>query len=235
MIKISAVMPTRNRDDVIGESIKSIINQTEKNWELIIVDDHSDLEDKTKEVVASFKDDRVKYLVLEDFHGKGIAAARNFGNAMAKGKYIAVADSDDINYQDRFEKSLREFEKSKADLVYGKIDCWFTKSGEITGRNDKDYSERPFNLDDFKHADFIPHPTVMYKKQLAYDFPYNSFFCRAEDYDLMARLTDYGYKFSYVPEPLVKYRIDEDIHKKKPVGLGALEYEQIVKRNRNWS
>jgi len=80
--KISCVMPCRNREQIIGETIQSIIDQTFRDWELVIIDDHSDSEDKTEEVVKGFKDPRIRFYRLDDKYGKAISSARNFGNIL---------------------------------------------------------------------------------------------------------------------------------------------------------
>ena len=229
--KISFVMPTRNRDNLIGESIESIIKQTVSDWELIVIDDHSNPSDKTEKVIKSFSDERIKYFKLEDENGKGISAARNYGNMMAESEYLAVADSDDICFPGRSEETLTAFKKEKCDIVYGEIQVWDPETGDIRDRSLK-YKARDFDLEHFKKYDYIPHPTVAYKRQIALDFPYNSFFRRAEDYDFLARVARYNYKFHFINEPLVKYRE----HKKSVMHekLVKFNYPEIVQQNRGW-
>lgn len=230
MVKISAVMPTHNRDKIIGESIQSIIDQTENNWELIIVDDHSDAEDKTEAVVKSFADERIFYIKLDDKFGRGIAAARNFGVMLAKGEYIAVLDSDDINYPNRFELSIEALDAGY-DLVYGEIDVWNPETGETHNR-EGDYAATDFNLQTFRDHNYIPNPTAAYKRIWAVDFPYNTFFRVAEDYDFFSRIQKYGAKFKFIKEGLVKYRSHEgSISRSKDF---EFNYGDVVKYNRGW-
>jgi glycosyltransferase involved in cell wall biosynthesis len=225
-------MPTKNRQDLIGESIKSIINQTEKDWELIIVDDHSDEGDKTEEVVKSFADDRVKYFKLKDENGLGIAAARNFGNQMASSDIIAVMDSDDLAYPERAEVTLAEFNKGGIDIVYAKIHMWYPETNKIENRPEN-FEARDFNLEDFKLHDFIPHSTSAYKRKIALEFPYNSFFRMAEDYDMFSRMYVHKYNFSFINKHLVKYRVHDDqvMHK---AGF-SFKYALMVVENRGWN
>ena len=91
----SIVVPTYNREKFIIFAIQSVIDQTFKNWELIIVDDGST--DNTKEIVLSFNDDRIKYIYQEN---QERSAARNHGISKANGKYVCFLDSDD-----KFEES----------------------------------------------------------------------------------------------------------------------------------
>lgn len=231
MPKISCIMPCRNRDYLIGESIQSIVDQTFADWELIVVDDHSSPEDTTEEVIRSFNDGRIKYHKLEDENGIGISAARNFGNIVASGEIIAVADSDDLYYPERFELTVKAFNENKCDLAYGDIEIWDPKTSKI-GRRGINNRARKFDLDQFKRYDYIPHPTVAYKRQVGLDFPYNSFFRRAEDYDLLARLAQHGYKFFFIDRCLVKYREHEgSVTREK---LLKFDYSEIVRKNRGW-
>lgn len=230
MPKISCVIPTKNRGDLIGDAIQSIIGQTEKDWELIVVDDHSNTNDKTEKVVKSFKDKRISYFKMKN-NGSGVACARNFGNILAKAPIIAVMDSDDIAYPFRFELILEEFRKKKSDVVYGEIDWWDPKTGKVWAR-DKESSKwysRDFDLSQLKKLDYIANVTSAYKRQLAIDFPYNSFYPRAEDWDFFLRLGRHGYKFSFIPKNLVKARR----HKKSIIEqkFTDFDYDNIVVRN----
>lgn len=228
MPRISCVVATRDRDEYIKEMAESIIAQTESDWELIIVDDHSKPDDKTEEIIKALNDSRIKYYRLNDQNGMGIACARNFGNEVASSDIIAVMDSDDICYPNRFELTLEEMASSKSDILYSDIDYWYF---EEYGRIEK-YQSRNFNIEDFKRFDFIPHASSSYYRQIVLDHPYNSFFRKAEDYDLFSRLYCAGYKFHYTANSLIKYRkhsgsitISND---------GLFEYPELVRKNRNW-
>lgn len=229
--RISCVMPTRNRGKIIGETIKSIIDQTFKEWELIVVDDHSGIFDNTEKVIKTFNDSRIIYQKLNDENGIGISSARNYGNIIAKSDIIAVGDSDDIYYKYRFEETIKSFGTNKADLVYGDIEVWQMRDNIIRTRSE-DYKAREFDFEKFKQYDYIPHPTVAYKRKIALDFPYNSFFRRAEDYDLLARLAEHNFKFHFVNKPFVKYREHKGSisHQKNLL----FDYTEIVKKNRGW-
>lgn len=88
----TVVIPTYNRSDLLKAAIQSVLNQTYENFELIVVDDAST--DNTKNIVNSFNDSRIQY-VLND-HAKGGAGARNAGIFRAKGKWVAFLDDDDV-------------------------------------------------------------------------------------------------------------------------------------------
>lgn len=91
---VSIIMPAYNAEEYIGESIESVINQSYKNWELIIVDDCST--DQTSKIIQKYKrnDNRIKYIKMSI--NSGAAKSRNEGIRLSKGVYIAFLDSDDL-------------------------------------------------------------------------------------------------------------------------------------------
>ncbi|HFD2030263.1 TPA: glycosyltransferase family 2 protein [Clostridium perfringens] len=101
---VSIITPTYNCGNFIAETIKSVQEQTYKNWEMIIVDDCSI--DDTKEIVQSFanKDKRIKYHKLKQ--NSGAAVARTTAMELAKGDYMAFLDSDDLWYPDKLRKQI---------------------------------------------------------------------------------------------------------------------------------
>ncbi len=113
-MKISVLIPTYNCSQYIDEAIKSVLNQTFQDFEIIVVDDGST--DNTKDVVKKY--DRVKYIYQEH---KGIPATRNRLLTEAKGDFIAFLDSDDYYTPDKLEKQLKYLEEHpKAFFVKGK-------------------------------------------------------------------------------------------------------------------
>jgi glycosyltransferase involved in cell wall biosynthesis len=102
---VSVILPTYNRAHLILRSIRSVLGQTYRNFELIIVDDGSS--DNTEYVVESFDDERIKY--VKHPQNRGANAARNTGIRIAKYDYIAFQDSDDEWYPEKLEKQMRLF------------------------------------------------------------------------------------------------------------------------------
>jgi glycosyltransferase involved in cell wall biosynthesis len=116
---ISVIIPTYNRAHLLPRSIESVLNQTYKDFELIIVDDGSN--DNTDEVVNKYikKDNRIKYIKFEK--NKGGNVARNAGINHSRGEYIAFLDSDDEWLSKKLERQISVFHKSKIEnlgLVY---------------------------------------------------------------------------------------------------------------------
>lgn len=112
---VSVIMPSYNTANYISESINSVIKQTYKNWELIIVDDCSN--DNTDEVVNSFlKDERIKYFKNE--RNSGAAISRNKALREAKGRWIAFLDSDDLWVPEKLKKQISFMEKNNYSFSY---------------------------------------------------------------------------------------------------------------------
>lgn len=117
---ISVVIPTYNRGKLILRSINSVLNQTYKNIELIVVDDCST--DNTADVVKNIGDKRIKYIKLEK--NSGACVARNRGIDKANGEYIAFNDSDDVWHSDKLEKQIACLEEKNADIVSCAMDVF---------------------------------------------------------------------------------------------------------------
>ncbi len=128
---VSIIMPAYNCGDFIGETLDSVINQSYKNWEVIIVDDCST--DNTAEVVKEYikKDNRIKYHKLEK--NSGAAVARNKAIDLATGKYLAFLDSDDVWFPEKLAKQIGFMEENDYGFSctsYTKID----EQGEYLNR-----------------------------------------------------------------------------------------------------
>ena len=123
-ILISVVMPAFNEERWISESIQSILDQSFRDFELIIVDDGST--DKTFEIASSFEDPRVKVYRQENM---GPAAARNKALSLVKGQYIALQDADDRSKPERLEKQYNFLENHKEYVAIGVAADYIDKDG----------------------------------------------------------------------------------------------------------
>ena len=102
MPRVSVILPTYNRAKVLPRSVLSILNQTYRDFELLVIDDGSS--DETAEVMQRFNDDRIKYIKKGQNGGRG--SARNVGLRMAAGEYIAFQDSDDESLPTRIAQEV---------------------------------------------------------------------------------------------------------------------------------
>ena len=114
MEKVTIIMPVFNVENYVAKAIESVLNQTYKNIELIIIDDGS--EDDTRNICNRYKNDYRVKLVLKD-KNTGVANSRNIGIDIADGSYIVFVDGDDYVDNNMIEKYMRIIEKYKVDLV----------------------------------------------------------------------------------------------------------------------
>ncbi len=114
---LSIVMPAYNAAAYIREAVGSILSQSFRDFELIVVDDGST--DNSMEVVRGFGDKRIR--ILQNTTNRGIVYSRNRGNAAARGRYLAPFDADDVARADKFEKQLAFLD---AHPEYGMIGSW---------------------------------------------------------------------------------------------------------------
>ena len=199
-IIISVILPVYNEETYIQEAIDSILNQTFVGWELIIVDDASN--DSTSEKILSYVDPRIIYIRNE--YNIGNYPARNIGIQIARGKYIAVMDADDIAYPERLQKEYEYLERYSDVLAVG-CDC------TINGRYIK--YKRPTNNEDVLVAllnnNCFIHSSLLVRRDVILKLGgYNTQFVYAADYDLICHIALLG-KIENLPEVLMMYRWHE--------------------------
>ena len=125
--KVSIVISTYNRPEVLSIAIKSVMLQTFSNWKILAIGDHCDQE--TQKAVTSFNDSRIQYINLP--HRTGTQSGPNsVGIALAMTEYIAFMNHDDIWLQDHLEHAIETLEKTKKDFFIGK--CAFTHHSQLT-------------------------------------------------------------------------------------------------------
>jgi glycosyltransferase involved in cell wall biosynthesis len=194
-------MPVYNCELYIQESVTSILSQTYKDFEFIIIDDGSS--DGTFNYLESLQDDRI--ILIQKPINTGLTNSLNIGLQRARGKYIARMDGDDIALPTRFEKQCA-FMDNNPDMVA----CGTNYEIMHTINN----SDHPCDPDDLKvqllSDCYIAHPSVMLRREtlienkIEYDIECEP----AEDYNLWVKLLKYG-KISNIKESLVKYRLHE--------------------------
>ncbi len=126
LILFSVIIPTYNRADLVSKTIASLLEQTYKNFELIVVDDGST--DNTKEVIAAITDPRVKYFVKENAER---GAARNFGFSKAMGNYINYFDSDDLAYPKHLQTAADLVSREKFPEIFHLGYDYKTEAGKV--------------------------------------------------------------------------------------------------------
>jgi len=198
---ITVLMPVYNEERYLKEAITSVLNQTFTSFEFLIVDDGST--DKTKDILASQTDPRIK--VLTNTTKLGVAASLNIGLKVSNFDIIARMDADDISDPTRLEMQYKALTSSDALMAL----CWnyIIKKGTII----KPWTRIRTHIDIIKalHRKALTvHGTWMFKRDIVLaEGGYNEKYRTAEDYELQTRLAAKGYKFLMVPKYLYTWRV----------------------------
>lgn len=179
----TVVIATRNRADYLGESISSVLAQTVRDIEVLVVDDGS--EDETEQVVKEFSDPRLRYYRRP---AAGIAAARNFAASVTTTPYTVIHDDDDLMFPDRIEHHFAALQGGDAGTYGGWID-FDDESGEVLSTNPgKQFS---FGALVFSGRVFA-HATLMLQTDLLRLVGYDESIRSGSDYNLAIRLSRHG-------------------------------------------
>ena len=200
MVTVSVILPTYNRAHVVSRAIRSVLEQTYEDFELIVVDDGST--DSTEEVVRSFDDRRIRY--IRHKQNKGRSAARNTGIKIAKGEYIAFQDSDDEWLPEKLEEQMEVFKTSspQVGVVYTGFYLFYDdKKIYIPSANVKTKDGNIY--DELLKGNFVGTPAAVVraeclKKVGMFD---ESLHC-LEDWELFIRISK-EYIFKYIDKALV--------------------------------
>jgi len=210
---ISIVIPTFNREKVIERCIESILKQTYKDIEIIIVDDNS--QDNTEEVVKNINSDKIKYYKLKE--NKGACYARNYGIKVSNGEYIAFQDSDDEWLIEKLEKQLNYLLLNNLDIVSCKIKRIKKDSTSVFPSNIK------VSLESLYLENAISTQTILGKKECFNDIKFDNNLPRYQDWDLVINLAK-KYKIGIIDEVLVNVYFQENSITKDPKkAIKALE------------
>lgn len=203
---ISVIMSVYNGETYLKEAIESVINQTFKNWELIVINDCSN--DSTGEILADFasKDERIK--VHPNEVNLKLPTSLNKAISLSEGKYIARMDADDICLPDRFEKQYK-FMGENPDVALSSCRFMTLKngvyaSGGAGGRCDSRALRAMLLV-----VNPILHPGVIAKAEVMKKFNYNTTLTCTEDLELWTKMAIENQKMEILPECLLIYRLHD--------------------------
>lgn len=207
---ITVALPVFNAGSHLRLAVLSIVRQTFTDWELLIIDDDST--DNALQDIADIRDTRIR--ILRDGENKGLAARLNEAIDLARGRYFARMDHDDVSYPERFAKQVEALERDPL------LDLVAVRSVAISGDNrvmgilpgaatQEQISEKPWR------GFYLPHPTWMGRIEWFRKYRYaepGPYFC--EDQELLLRSHEES-RFGMIMEPLFAYRIREEINWRK--------------------
>ena len=224
--KVSVIMSTYNRAATMGTAIESVLNQTEKDFEFIIIDDGST--DNTSAVIQEYaaKDRRIKFLQNEE--NKGLIYSLNRGLDVAKGEFIARMDDDDSMIPWRLERQLL------AMKLYPSITLLGTRIIGADSKVDKKQSlpiiEDP-NITQINSytSSALAHPTIIFRKDFInkHNIRYRADNLYAEDCGFYADVLNNGGKISTLQEHLLRYGVKKDVT--RPDNYAYIQYDTYKK------
>lgn len=202
---LTVLMPVYNSEKFLKAAIESILNQTYENFEFLIINDGSN--DSSLEIINSYKDKRIR--LVNNPKNLGLINTLNLGIELAKGKYIARMDGDDISMPDRLMNQITFLNSNpEVSLVAGQV--------QLINEDNVDLGYWPEDVQAKTESEIkellpftncIAHPTILIRTEVAKKFLYNKKQINNEDWDLWLRLVSSGHKIAKINQPLLKYRI----------------------------
>lgn len=203
---VSVIIPTYNRGTVIRRSIDSVLAQTYKDLELIVVDDAST--DNTEEVVRSVKDSRVRY--IKQTPNQGACAARNLGIEHARGDYVAFQDSDDAWRPNKLEVQLEAMRKYQAGVCFCRMKRHYNDKGKANSYLFPEMEETRLVSHEFTclHT-YISTQTIVAARDVFLKHRFDPKVKKAQDYDWAVRASR-DQDFLYLSDVLVDQYIQDN-------------------------
>lgn len=193
---VSVIIPSYNREKLISRAINSILNQTYKNIEIVVVDDGST--DKTEDVIKQLNVSNLKYIKLSK--NRGACKARNIGIENASGEYIAFLDSDDEWVPDKLEKQINFMEKHDADIVV--CNFYYEKNGKRIVKISKNHG-KIIRKNEILGINMVTTGAILAKKSVLESVGlFDNCLPRYQDWDLILRIMD-KYVVYLINEPLL--------------------------------
>ena len=218
-------MNCHNGEEYLVDSLKSVINQTYKNWELIFWDNCSS--DKSAEIFKNFSDKRFKFFYSSEF--TTLYKARNRAISKAKGQYISFLDTDDIWMNNKLEFQINKFKDQNVGLVYSNCiiqnDIFSTRK-IFTKKNLPEGNLKNLKFKEYKIGilTVILRRSLFTKKKLYFNNNYNII----GDFDLFLKLAQVT-KFACIQQPLAVYRVHKNNFSLKNYYLHIAELEDWLK------
>lgn len=214
---VSVVMPVHNAEQFVSQAIQSIIAQTFKDFEFLILDDYSN--DDSLKIIKKWAEKDARIRVIKNTQKSGVSSAANQLHKAAQGTYIARMDADDVAELDRLEKQLDIFKRNPKTVVVGGQCTVIDRNNVKIGA--KTFPTEPEDIKKMSGYLYpVQQPTVMFNtKLIPTNFVwYNESLDSAEEHELLFKLMQFG-DIRNTKETLLKYRIHSSntskIHPKK--------------------
>lgn len=203
MCKVSVLMPVYNAEKYLAEAINSIISQTYRDWELVIINDGST--DSSLSIINSFSDSRIK--VINNETNLGLIKTLNKGIGLCNGEYIARMDADDISMPNRLALQVDFLDSNEEYILCGTNADVIDSHGKITGKIINPTKNILLQISLLFTNPFI-HPSMMICRDILTVNFFDENAIYVEDYELWTRLADLG-QIANLELPLLQYRWHE--------------------------
>jgi len=202
---ISVVMPVYNSEKYLREAISSILSQTFKDFEFIIINDGST--DSSNKIISSYIDSRIRYYTNSS--RLGTTKSLNCAIRHARGTYTARMDADDISLPDRLLKQIKYLKSHPSCTLLATTVNLIDSNGNFIGMWDDDRAHVTFNQikNRLPASNCIAHASTMIKSSIIKKYRYNEKLRYCQDHELWLRLCADNYRMEKINEPLHCYRI----------------------------
>ena len=206
---VSVIMPSYNYEKYISEAIESVLNQTFDDFELIIIDDAS--QDNSKKIIQLFDKKNIKIRSFFHKENKGLAKTVNECIKKANGKYISYFSSDDIWFKEKLEKQLKILKKDEDLIVWSEgliVDAKSNFTGELFTQMHSALNRKKSGdiFEELLKNNYICGQSLIYKRENLKNVRFDEHLKYLGDYKFLVDLAK-EYKFYFIPESLVMYRI----------------------------
>ena len=226
--KVSVIIPTYNRGNLIINSIKSVLNQTFRNLEVIVVDDGST--DNTEDEVNKITDKRIKYIKLSS--NRGGSNARNVGIKNATGQFISFQDSDDIFYPNKIEKQIKNIINKNSIFDFCKINVIYNSTYSYlipNARQENSIIKGEIFNELISRGNFISTQSMIIRTKYMKNHLFDIEMPRLQDYDVILGMIP-KVKISYTNEILVDLHIQNNSVTLSPSKLKKAIYILLNKK-----
>ena len=207
-MKVSVVIPVHNGEKYLAQAIESVLSQTFRDFELLIVDDGSTDGSRAIMDCCARRDARIRILSQAN---RGVSAAGNLGFGEARGEWVARLDADDVFLPDKLQRQIA-FTRQNPDVrIVGTLGYFINSTGRVIGLVSID---GPFTKTEFERMAgrgepvfFVHSSTLMHRQTALAVGGYREQFVQAEDVDLWLRMAEKGHLLLKMPEPLLLYRL----------------------------
>ncbi len=205
-IKVTVLMSVYNSQKYLRQSIESILNQTFKDFEFLIIDDGST--DKSADIIRSYSDACIR--LIQNEKNTGLTCSLNKGLKLARGEYIARQDADDISLPERLEKQVRFLDEHVNVCLLSSSIIMVDVTGKEIGIWRLSANNNTIKQNLFRGLNQFSHPSSIFRKRcLEKVGGYREAFDVAQDYDLWLRIAE-EFEVANIEEPLCKYKVWPD-------------------------